>query len=183
MYLDVVLESDLPYLRNYRNMYPIRRWCRQMGLISEPQQYGWYQMINEDSSIEMFCIRVDDEDEGKVTLPVGVCGLTSISGLHRRAEFSLYIAPAFQRKGYAKKALKMLLKFGFDELGLNVIWGESFEGNPATKMFESLGMIHEGTRHQFYYKEGQFIDANLYSITSKEFNKRNPKLRIESSDE
>jgi len=44
-------------------------------------------------------------------------------------------------------------------------------------------MIHEGTRHQFYYKEGQFIDANLYSITSKEFNKRNPKLRIESSDE
>lgn len=176
MFLDTINEADLPYLREYRNTYSIRRWCRQFGLISEPQQLGWFNFINSDESIEMFCIRDDDPSKP----PLGVCGLTSINNLHRRAEFSLYIAPQWQRKGYAKKALKMLFKFGFDELNLNSIWGESFEGNPAVKMFESIGMVHEGTRHQFYYKEGKFIDANLYSITATEFRKRNPTLKIET---
>ena len=52
---------------------------------------------------------------------------------------------------------------------LNVIWGETFEGNHAYDMFLKLGMKHEGTRRQFYFKEGKHIDAHLVSITRQEF--------------
>jgi RimJ/RimL family protein N-acetyltransferase len=100
---------------------------------------------------------------------VGVAGLTSIDRLARRAEFSLYIGPEHHGEGYGRKALIALFTKGFRDLGLNLIWGESFDGNPAIRLFESLGMIREGTRRDFYFKDGRFIDAHLFSIRSTEW--------------
>jgi ribosomal-protein-alanine N-acetyltransferase len=101
--------------------------------------------------------------------PVGVAGLTSLSFANRRAEFSLYIAPKYHRHGLGKMALRLLLLHGFSNLGLNVIYGETFDGNPAAKMFESLGFVKEGTRRDFYWKDGKWLDAHLYSLKREEW--------------
>jgi RimJ/RimL family protein N-acetyltransferase len=79
----------------------------------------------------------------------------------------------------AKKALKMLFKFGFDDLNLHLIWGETFDGNPACALFERIGMEKEGTRRDFYFKEGKFISCHLYSITSDQFDQKPVELKIE----
>lgn len=104
--------------------------------------------------------------------PVGVCGLTDIDLVSRRAEFSLYIAPELHGQKLGRHALNLLLATGFDDLGINVIWGESFDGNPAKHLFRKLGMTSEGIRRQFYFKEGRFIDAELFSITAAEWRAR-----------
>jgi len=166
MFFDTINEEDLPLLREYRNDWAIRRWCRQVGLISELKQIEWWSGLSEDDSKIMFSIKEENINDGKI--PVGVCGLTSIDLINKRAEFSLYIAPKHQKKGLARRALKMLFQFGFDELALNLIWGETFDGNHAAKLFERLGMIKEGTRRDFYFKEGKFIDCHLYSIKKDE---------------
>jgi RimJ/RimL family protein N-acetyltransferase len=138
-------------------------------------QKAWHEWQNNDPKTRMFVLErdVDGKDkQGRQTLDtqwLGVCGLTSIEMVPRRAEFSLYIAPKYQGMSYGKKALDLLFSFGFDELGLNLIWGETFAKNPATKLFEKMGMQCEGTRRDFYFKEGQFIDAWLYSIKRSEF--------------
>jgi ribosomal-protein-alanine N-acetyltransferase len=103
---------------------------------------------------------------------LGVCGLTSMDLINRRAEFSLYIGPEFQGQGFGKNALKTLLAHGFRNYGLNRIWGESFEGNPAIAMFESLGFEPEGIRKEFYFKGGKFIDAYLFSISNLVFEEK-----------
>jgi len=103
---------------------------------------------------------------------VGVCGLTNIDQVNQSAEFSLYIDPAMHRKGYGKAALTTLLKVGFEHLNLNHIWGETFDGNPAMGMFASLGMKKEGTRRQFYYRDGKHIDCHLVSILRDEWRQR-----------
>lgn len=175
MFFDTINEDDLMTLRSYRNEWSIRRWCRQIGLISEVDQLGWWAELAEDSTRKMFAIKDPSYSDGKV--PVGVCGLTSIDHINRRAEFSLYIAPQFQKKGLARKALKMLFNFGFDELNLNIIWGETFDGNPAIKLFEKMGMVKEGTRRDFYFKEGRFIDAHLYSLKKSDI--KSTELKIE----
>jgi len=149
-------------LHNVRNSPEIRDWCRQTGLIDDNQQKNWLEKISEDPSIRMYAICL----ENKV---LGICGLTDIDHLNQRAEFSLYIFPAEQRKGYAKSALKALFDHGFSELNLNTIWGETFAGNPAMKLFQSIGMQMEGKRRNFYFKNGKFIDAFLVSITREEF--------------
>lgn len=153
---------DLEVLRSWRNQYEVSRWCRQYSLISDRDQSRWFEWQNDSLSTQMFIIQSENA-------PVGVCGLTSIDLVNRRAEFSCYIAPGMRGNGYASGALKTLYSFGFLRLGLNVIWGESFDGNPATKIFERLGMIYEGTRKEFYFREGKFIDAHLYSINKLRF--------------
>ena len=149
------LNSD--FYRDSRNDYSIRKWCRQIGLISQSDQEHWMQKQAMDPTIQMYEVCYDGT-------PVGMTGLTSIDLVHRRAEFSLWIAKEYQKCGHGKKALELIIAFGFNELGLNSIWGESFDGNPAMKMFESLGFVKEGVRRQFYFKEGKFIDAHLFSL-------------------
>jgi RimJ/RimL family protein N-acetyltransferase len=152
-----------------RNDYRIWKWCRQNDLLSLDNHYSWFDKIKNDPTIKMYKITPsgDPNDVGEWLL--GVCGLTDIDRVNQRAEFSLYIDPEMQRQGYAKAALKTLLSHGFMNQNLNVIWGETFEGNPAYDMFLKLGMKHEGTRRQFYFKEGRHIDAHLISMTRQEY--------------
>lgn len=99
----------------------------------------------------------------------GVAGLTSIDWVNRRAEFSLYINPDCQSKGFGEAALRHLLKHGFEVLNLNLIWGESFDGNPAMRLFSRVGMRPMGVRRQFYFRDGKYLDAYLWDITKAEF--------------
>jgi diamine N-acetyltransferase len=156
-----LLHADLA--RQWRNNREVWQWCRQNSLISYPEQLRWFEHQSLDQSIKMFSINSDTDGF------VGVCGLTSIDHINSRAEFSLYIAPEFQGKGYGRIALKTLLVHAFHDLGLNCVWGETFDGNPAAKMFEGLGFKKEGTRREFYFKNGKRIDAHLYSILRGEF--------------
>ena len=153
--------ADAEVARLWRNDEAIWKWCRQNDLISHHQQMEWYKRQGSDPQIKMYSIYAANEF-------VGVCGLTSIDHVNSRAEFSLYIAPEHQRMGYARKALKCLLMHAFKNLGLNLVWGETFDGNPAAKMFEELGFKKEGTRREFYFKEGKRIDCHLYSILASE---------------
>lgn len=158
--------ADLDRLRAWRNDHEIWRWCRQFDLITEGEHRAWFDRQATDPTCRMYKVQ---RRVASAVETVGVCGLTSIDQLNRRAEFSLYIGPEFQKQGLGRQALAILLQHGFQNLGLNVIWGESFEGNPAAKMFEKLGFQKEGTRRQFYFRDGRFIDADLYSITREEW--------------
>lgn len=163
--LDTIGIKDLEMLRGWRNQKQIWKWCRQSDLISEYEQEVWYQQIlNNDPTVKMYMIKKIEN-----MMPVGVCGFTSIHNLHRRAEFSLYIAPHYQNKGYAKCGLKTLFDHGFLNMNLNLIWGETFEGNHALKIFEDIGMKKEGTRQEFYFKDGKYIDCHLVSVTRNQW--------------
>lgn len=161
--LRALYDDDAEKLRTWRNDDRIRQHCRQCGLLSERDQRRWMESQNDDKTIRMFGV-VDSHD-----ILLGVCGLTSIDLINRRAEFSLYIAPFDHKKGYGRSALRTLCKFGFDELGLNLIWGESFETNGGMAMFRQIGFVKEGVRRKFYFKGGKFIDAHLFSLLKNEF--------------
>lgn len=160
-----VRKSDLQRLMNWRNTDSIMKWCRQELMISFQDQDDWYERQHKDTTIEMFSIW---NRKGDFNEHVGACGLTSIDYVNRRAEFSLYIAPKEHGNGLGRQALNALFKIGFNGLNLHLIWGETFEGNPAIKMFKDMGMTHEGTRRDFYFKNGHYIDAHIYSIKSTE---------------
>jgi len=158
---------DLPQLLNWRNSYAVWQWTRQNDLINEVNHREWFQKQATDDSIKMYGIHADMPDYNGL---VGVCGLTSIDYRNSRAEFSLYIGPEFRGKKLGFEGLKLLFSHGFTNLGLNLIWGETFDGNPAIRAFERLGMVKEGTRRSFYWKNGTYIDAHLYSIKREEWN-------------
>ena len=160
--LNTLDESLMGQLRSWRNNPEIRKWCRQSDLITERDQDNWYVSLSGSGRNRMYAIT---SGSGKV---VGVCGLTDIDWVASRAEFSCYVAPEHQKCGYATAALKTLFLHGFENLNLHIIWGETFEGNPALDLFIKLGMKVEGVRREFYYKGGKYIDATLISIKREE---------------
>lgn len=155
-------------IRAWRNDRRIWRWCRQNDLITDVAQERWFERQGNDSSIRMYSIYAPEKNL-KCDFFVGVCGLTSIDMTNRRAEFSLYIAPDQHGSGFGRAALKTLFTHGFNNLGLNSIWGETFDGNKAATLFEQLGMKKEGSRRDHYFRDGKFIDAHLYSILRSEW--------------
>ncbi len=169
--------DDLPRLRRWRNDWRIIAWTRQYDMLNEVEHEGWFERMSIDHTTRMYKIVMKAYGE---TVPVGVCGLTSIDWRCRRAEFSLYVGPEWQRRGIGKMALSILLTHGFDNLGLNLIFGETFTENPGIPMYEALGFQKEGTRRQHYFKDGRFIDAHLYSITAGEWHaRRNPQPSVD----
>jgi len=161
--LSPILKEYSPQLFSWRNDENIFKWCRQVDLLTEIGHAKWMESHQLDKTIKMYSIIKD----GAI---VGVCGLTDIDLINQRAEFSLYIGPEHQGKGYANKALILLLDHGFKCYPLKTIWGETFEGNKALNIFMKIGFKPEGTRRNFYFKDGKHLDAHLVSITREEFN-------------
>ncbi len=125
---------------------------------------NWYKNQVFDAKLSMFVV-LDHQSR-----MCGVCGLTDIDMINRRAEFSCYIDPMLQGAGLGSITLKTLFMHGFKDLGLNRIWGETFVDNPAFDLFtKRLGMEHEGSRKGYYYVDGRFVDCHLVSIDSAKF--------------
>lgn len=162
IHLDPILPSHKDLLFKWRNDPNVYKWCRQYDLLDWSNHCHWFDSLGSDKSVKMYII-VGDQ------VPVGVCGITDIDLINQRAEFSLYIATEFQKKGYGKQALLKLLDHAFKCYPFHLIWGESFDGNPAIKIFSDIGFKLDGIRKDFYRREGKFIDAHLFSITREEF--------------
>lgn len=171
--------TDCVVIRAWRNDYQIWRWCRQSDFISDVEQAAWFERQVKDPSIKMYKVT---RQHGGGLITVGVCGFTSINMLSRHAEFSLYIAPEFQGKGYGRTALALLLMHGFTNLGFNMIWGEVIAGNPALNIFAAMGFKSDGLRRQFYWKDGAVHDAHLISMTVREYYDRINSARNKSAD-
>lgn len=161
--LEPICRRDLEMIRGWRNDPAIWKWCRQNDVIADIDQEKWFERQASDPTVKMYLIRGHGE-------AVGVCGLTSIDLWNHRAEFSLYIQPKEMKKHYGKKSLETLLHHAFSNLGLHLVWGETFAENPARKLFVQLGFKHDGERIDFYFKDGRYISAGLYSITREEWN-------------
>jgi RimJ/RimL family protein N-acetyltransferase len=172
------LVTELPKeAREWRNDPRIMDWCRQNELISEEDQKRWEERIKTDTTVKMFGVQIEDPREVKILKKLyvvapkigGVLALTSLNRNHRSAEFSLYIAPPYQGKGHGKEALLALLRYGFCNMNLHCIWGETFLGNPAMKLFESVGFVNEGVHRHRYRKKGLWTDAYSISMLEEEY--------------
>ena len=164
----IELTGDIPELAmEWRNHPDIWSWCRQNNILTQADQDRWLERIKNDSSIQMYGIRVLPDRE-----LVGVCGLTSINYHHRTAEFSLYIAPEHQGNGYGTLALKGLLDYGFNRLNLQCIWGEVMEENPALEIFLKIGFALGTKCRSRYFKERKYINSYQIDMLASEYNER-----------
>ena len=101
---------------------------------------------------------------------IGVCSLLRVSWDHLNAELVYWIGKEFWGKGYMTEAAGRLIKFGFEDLGLERIGVGCFARNKASaRVIEKLGFRYEGlARHQFR-KDGEFLDELRFSMLREDF--------------
>ena len=73
-------------------------------------------------------------------------------------------------KGYGTDAMKVILRYAFQELNLRRVSLSTFEYNPrAVRSYEKAGFVHEGRLRKFLLREGQRWDMLIMGILREEW--------------
>lgn len=101
---------------------------------------------------------------------IGSCGFYDISSKKAKLAYDLNLN--YQKKGVMTEALKRIIKFGFEEMGLNRIEVLVMEKNIASfKFLEKIGFVKEGILREYEYFKGQYHDLSVFSLLKKDFDK------------
>ena len=99
---------------------------------------------------------------------IGAVGL-EIERRHKRAILGYWIGKPYWGNGYATEAAGAVVRFGFEELGLNRISAGHFRRNPASgRVMQKIGMKHEGLKRKDLIKWGEFQDSEEYAILKED---------------
>ncbi len=86
---------------------------------------------------------------------------------HHAAEMGYWIGKPYWNTGYTSEAVRRVIQYGFEELGLHRIAASYFTHNPASaRVMQKANMQFEGILRQHIYKWGQFCDLGCYSIVA-----------------
>ena len=107
--------------------------------------------MQEDANEELFAIYTVDNNEH-----IGNCKLGAINKFHHTAEISFFIgSKSFWGAGYATEVVSHLVKFGFEDLGLEKITAGCYESNKGSKKV----LIKAGFEIEGFHK-GQVVFGN-----------------------
>lgn len=107
------------------------------------------------------------------TLTEEVVGGINMSAVHHKSgtfSFGVRIYRNYRQKGYAEEAVRILLRYGFDELRLQKCNSGCVENNEGSiRLHTKLGFLEEGVRRRTIYTNGQYYDELLFGLTKEEF--------------
>ena len=160
--------SDLPdFVRWFNDPEVIANLAMYapMSLASEEQ---WFEGLLTQKDHYVFCIEVAVEADWR---KVGNCGVDGISWKNRHCSVGISIGEkAYWDQGVGTAALRLLVGWCFDELGLNRVQLTVFARNErAVRCYEKVGFRLEGTKRQALYRDGGFCDVHLMSILQEEW--------------
>ncbi len=167
--LAAIERAELKQLMQWRNNPQFRQYFREYRELSMAMQEKWFEQkaLNDNNTI-MFSIRRNNDDE-----LLGCCGLVYINWVNRHADISLYIGwedVYIDENGYAEDACRVLLGYGFKELGLNKVWTEIFEfDEKKRKLYDKIGFHQDGFLRDNYFFDGKWWSSRILSLLAKEF--------------
>ncbi|HRW78195.1 MAG TPA: GNAT family protein [Candidatus Sabulitectum sp.] len=81
-----------------------------------------------------------------------------------------FLARDFQGRGVATEATKLLIRFGFQQLGMHRISATCLAANKASeKALRKMGFVYEGTMRSHSCRDGVWFDRHFFSILSDEW--------------
>ncbi len=100
----------------------------------------------------------------------GLIEVRDIEQEHSQAELSFWLAVEAWGQGYMSEALKPMLRFAFEDLGLNRLYAYHMVRNPASgKVLQKNGFVQEGLLRQRVRKWGVFEDVALLAILHRDW--------------
>lgn len=102
--------------------------------------------------------------------PIGRIVLGDIEDGWKAEIWRIYIGELELRgKGLGKEAMKAMMKYCFEDLGLARVYLDHYTGNPASYLYLSLGFKYEGVLRHNCRKNGILYDVHLMSMLKDEY--------------
>jgi RimJ/RimL family protein N-acetyltransferase len=164
--LRAIEPNDLPLLHQWANDPEI-----QVGLggwhfpSSTEDQRRWYAGLSVTSKDQRFAI--DTRDHGLI----GTANIVDIDWKNKNAFHGLMLGNKETRgRGYGLDAVMAIMRYSFQELGLNRLDGSMIAYNEASlKLYlGKCGWKEEGRQRDWYFRKGQFWDRILVGVTASD---------------
>ncbi|MBU5439211.1 GNAT family N-acetyltransferase [Tissierella sp. MSJ-40] len=108
--------------------------------------------------------------------PVGNINTFSCNKRNGTFKYGIGLEKPYWGKGYAKEAIKIVLRYYFRELRYQKVNAFVYSFNEKSlKLHESLGFKQEGRLRRMVYTNGDYFDEIYYGMTVEEFNAIDPK--------
>jgi RimJ/RimL family protein N-acetyltransferase len=126
---------------------------------------AWSQNSGTDVGLS-----VVTRDAGQLAGHVGLHG----AGVKDRcATLAILIGPPYQRRGLGSDAIRILLRYGFDELGLHRIQlSVNGYNTAAIAAYAKAGFVEEGRRRDAVFRHGAWHDDVQMGILAREWTDR-----------
>lgn len=156
----------------YTRWWQDSEWVRLMTTstaraISLRTQKEWFEKLSGPEAGNFF-FSVCTLDDDRLIGDVGLDGVNWQSG-----ESFVGIAIGereFWNRGYGSDAMRLILRYAFDELKLRRVSLNTFEYNPrAVRSYEKVGFRHEGRQRQALLRDGRRWDILYMGITRAEW--------------
>lgn len=126
-----------------------------------------YVADEKDPKAEQFTILLREKDS---TRKIGRIVLADIEKGWKGEIWRIYIGDKSLRgKGYGRQAMEAVMRYCFDVLGFERLYLDHYTGNPAGKLYLSLGFRYEGVLRKNCRKNGILYDVHLMSMLREEY--------------
>lgn len=155
-------------LRHVRwlNDIEVTRWIR----VDYPQSFAAQQRRSNGEATPSYtrAALAIDTLEG---LHIGNCSLSTSDPANREGLLGILIGePAYRNGGYGTDAMRLLCRYGFEQMNLQrielTVYGENAR---AIRVYEKVGFRHEARRRQAHFIDGRYEDVVVMGLIRGEF--------------
>lgn len=159
--------SDLKLYANWEN----QDFIKEFMTIEDNKSYEavvseYYLRLKDPSCLDLTIVTSNNN------APIGRLYLSRIDNHCDSCDLTrIYIGEqSALGKGFAKKAILLLLEYLFEDLEMNRVTLDFFDGNfKAAGLYQSIGFIHEGKMRECGKKNGYYYNLNLMSILRSDY--------------
>ncbi len=166
IYFSTLELEDAPVLERWINDPRIWLNLTMRPPINAPREQGWIEKLGNDPTECAFGIVVRTDDR-----LIGTVGLHRIHAANRSAMLGISIGDTtHHNRGYGTEAVRLILRYGFEELNLNRIGLSVYAHNlRAIRCYQKAGLVPEGCLREALYQGGRFHDEYRFAILRSEW--------------
>ena len=166
--LRAIEREDIPRFLRWFNDPEVRKYLTMYRPLSRAEEERWVESLPSRREEIVLAIEVR---EGERWVHIGNIGLHRIDWKNRTATLGIVIGERkYWGRGYGTEAVRTMVRYAFEELGLNRVELETFSFNArAIRCYEKAGFRREGIRRRALYRDGKFHDVILMGILKEEF--------------
>lgn len=160
--------EDAPLAQEYLNDWEVKRLLTP-GIpypILLEEEEKW--VSNQSAFNDTYSFAIETLEDGKY---IGGCGTNKVDWKNSTAVVGIFIGNKdYWGKGYGTDAMKVLIKFIFEQMNLNKIKLDVYSFNErAIKSYKKCGFKVDGVLRQEIFRDGEYHDEYVMSILKEEY--------------
>ena len=164
------IESDYEYMfYNWANDERVTKYLTWSPYESAQQLRDTYHqyLLESQKKSDFYDWKIVLKESGE---PIGSIGVVRLCEEIKEAEIGYCLGFRWWHQGIMTEALREVIRFLFDEVGLNRITAKHDVNNPHSgAVMKKCGMLHEGTHRQAGLNMQGICDMAVYAILKSDY--------------